>query len=345
IPVAINNSNTNYYTGSSSVNNIEIDSNLIEGGYFAICSYGSSYTNSDWKFRGNTITNFYYYGVYIYYTTNFQANYNKVTQRNVTTTTGGTGIYASQINNGGGSEVIGNEVLRAYQYSIYLVGAYNPGGRGKIYNNIAGNGMTNVNAMGIYLSSATGWDIWHNTVAMNVLTTNANSACLYLNGSSSTDIRNNIFSVEVVGSSAFCIFTSDPAQQLAINYNQYFKRGGDVNTAVLNYNNNQLYSAATMRGVAGHNTNFFYEEPLYISTTNRRLSSIAASPFGDASLGVATDIDGAARCALFPTVGASRSQFIGASNVDIIVPDTVYVNSPVSILNSASLGEPKAHSW
>ncbi|MDQ3073065.1 MAG: hypothetical protein M3Q97_07385, partial [Bacteroidota bacterium] len=62
--------------------------------------------------------------------------------------------------------------------------------------------------------------------------------------------------------------------------------------------------------------------------------------------GIDVDIDGDARCQLFPTAGGDESSF-GKSKpvVKIFYATPVYINAPVTFYNSAKDGEPKVHSW
>lgn len=344
-PICINGNITSYSTAAVSVFNLEIDSNVVNGGYYTLATFGTTTNVYDIKTRYNDVRNGWYSGIYTQSTQNVHLIGNKVAIRASVGTTG----YAIYLNNipGNGAfanEVIGNEVTRANDRSIYLVSVNNPTTRGKFYNNIGGAGLKNALSHGFYFSSCTNWNIWHNTVDMSVLTTGAGSASLYLTTATGAEVRNNILSVSGLGSNAVCLYTNDPTQQTSMEYNNYFKKGTDNQATIINFGTNNL-SVSNLKGTSARNNVFLNVEPLFMSGANFRLQSIAPSPFGDPSATMATDIDGNSRCSFFPTIGASESKYMGSGNAGILVDDTLFVNSPVTILNTAAPGEPKKHTW
>lgn len=347
IPVVMSNSPTSYSTGMNNTNNITLDSNTISGGYFNVVVYGSG-TNSnvnEIKIRHNTMDNFYYYGMYGVNFINLHYTNNRVSQK-LSTTTGGYGVYLSSINASGSYQTIidGNDVQRAFQYGMYLTSVNNNSQRGQFTNNIVGQGLVNVSSFGAYFSNCSNFDVWHNTLTNYASTTNAESAALYMTNSNSADIRNNILQASSVGASAYALNITTTAAISVLDYNNYTKLGADNSTPIIKLATN-LISTNDMKAAFGFNHNSLSEAPLFVSQSNLRLSAIASSPFGDPNLGISKDIDGNNRCAKFPSIGASESAYNTSSNPQIFVSDTVFVDAPTKIFNSAAVGEPKNHTW
>lgn len=348
IPVCISNSNQDYYVNTSNVHDITIDSNSVYGGYYAISMYGagSSSNNYDIWVRNNNVESFYYSGFYVVNLSNVHLKYNRFTQK-TSNTTGGYGFYLNSVNASGSytNEIIGNEVLRSFQYGCYMTSVNNNGVRGKFYNNIVGVGLLNATSYGAYVNSSSNFDFWHNTFTNSSVSTGANSSALYINNSSSSDIRNNIFHVGTVGSTALPIKSTSQNQLATLDNNNYFKAGADKSAPLVQLDDNTVVSGNNIKGRFGYNATVYNEEPAFISATNLRLSSSVLSPFGEGNLGVNEDVNGDARCVIFPTIGADESAYTVANNPNIIVDDSVFTNSPTSIYNSAAVGEPKLHLW
>ncbi len=347
IPVCISGSNTSYSTSANNTNNIFIDSNTIRGGYFNLTTWGggSSTNNYDIWVRRNVHEAFYLYGVYAVNLSNIHIQWNEFTQRN-TNTTGGYGISLSSINSSGNliTEVEGNLIHRVFQYGLYFTSVNNNGQRGKVVNNLAGAGLINTSSSTAYFSSCSNLDIWHNTFVNPAATTNTNLGAMYINSCNNASVLNNIFSCNSVGSSAYAVYATSATQFASFDYNNFYKEGADV-SAPLIWMNNILLNKNSLIGASNFNFNSVSEEPLFFSNTNFRLSANAQSPVGSGNVGVTTDIDGDARCTLFPSMGADESPYSAANQPNIIMSDTVFVNAPTRIFNSATVGEAKNHIW
>jgi PKD repeat protein len=344
-PLAISNSN-NYYTGVSNVNNIEIDSNTVAGGYFTMSAYGANQNDVyEIKFRNNNVSFGYYYGIYGYYMNNIHINNNIIQLRN-TTNTGGYAIQLSSIQSSGSyyNEISGNQLYNVNQIGIYLSSVNNPSIRGKMVNNTIGGGFKSTANYGLQSYSSSNWDIWHNSINMNGPTTTNTAAALYISSSNGTDIRNNMLADTYPGSLGILVWSSSAAQLTAFDYNNFYKTGQTSSTPFLNFNPN-IYTMSNYKGALGFNTNSTSVFPLFTTPTNLRLNNLGLSPFGDASLGITKDIDGKSRCTLFPSIGASESPYVVSANAGIIADDTVFISSPVNIFNTAVAGEPKTHVW
>ncbi len=335
-----------YYNGFSQINNIEIDSNQILGGYFAITAWSGNQSNVyDIKFRDNIIRDFYYYGIYVNFIQNMHIKHNIIAIRN-SPNLNGYATYIINLNSGAttyndfsDNEIYGNS------YGLFLSSVGNPTNRGKMNNNIISGFKSNDN-WGIQLQSCSKFDILHNSVNLEPVSTNATTACLYLSGCSGMDVRNNIFAVTGTGSLSIPVYSDNSNQYLKFDYNNYYKTGATNSTTLINNISPSLQvTKANLKGALGFNTNSTSVFPLFTSNNNLRLNNLGLSPFGEPGTGITTDIDGKTRCQLFPSIGASESPYIVSSQAGIKSDDTVFVNSPVNIFNTAVAGEPKIHTW
>jgi PKD repeat protein len=346
IPVVFSNSTSSYSVGVNNVNNIEIDSNTLNGGYTTVWVYGNSQVDVyNIRIRNNVVTNAYYAGIYNYNMANSQIKNNKITLRSANVNS--YGIYLTSVSSAVyPTEVSGNEVTNyASQYGVYLSSANNPGSRGKLHNNMF-SGFRNVNSYGIYMTSSSNWDVWHNSVNIDYPTTSTTSACIYATASAGTDIRNNILAVTAQGATAIPAYLNTSAQITGMDYNNYFKAAADNFTTLINVvTPATLISKSNLKGNLGFNSNSVVEFPLFSTASNLRLNNLGLSPIGDTGPALPVDIDNKPRCMKFPTVGASESPFVVSSAAGIVVDDTVFVNSPVLIYNLSATGEPKTHLW
>lgn len=84
--------------------------------------------------------------------------------------------------------------------------------------------------------------------------------------------------------------------------------------------------------------------------TDLHLDQTKVAPYGN-NIGVGTDIDGDARCTLFPTVGADETSNTSGSNFTAITgtkftgPSKTYIGTPTRFLNSAPANSRYGYRW
>ena len=230
---------------------------------------------------------------------------------------------------------------------------------------VGGSFANNRNVEGILLATGSNHKIYHNSISLygastSLLTNSIN--CLAITGTSQTgiDIRNNIFSNTVTGGSAsdvhvclFYPFASSASMNMTLNNNAYYT-GSIANKSGMAFAGTNSYNAANLYTVANFNsavntpaTNWRAFSTSLGNTTNDNVSiaSTAAAPFtsatdlhintgatptqlesGGAAIGVAIDIDLAARNASTPDIGAD--EFAGV--IDDKFPPVITYTLPVT---------------
>lgn len=303
-------------TGSL-VNNLEIDSNTIRSGYYGIYIYGrtsSPYSNNN-VFRGNVIDSSYYYGYYNYFNSALKFNYNQINMRSTTGTTASMGIYLYQCYNNTTSishEVIGNKIRNAGNYGVNMFIASNSTvARGKFYNNMIGGGFRTNSAYGAYFSNADYWDIYHNSINMDIATSNNIYAALHLTSSQNCNVRNNTLAYTATTGTGLPFYSANNHFG-TLNNNNYHNA---VATNLV-YTNNTLYNATNYIGGSGFNANSFNTATGFINPKDLALNGPNVK--GASGL-VALDIDGQARLSP-PDVGAD--EFFGLLDVGVFAVDS-----------------------
>ncbi len=337
IPVAI--CGSSYYGTGDNGNYNVINNNRLIGGYFGMSIYGNSTMPT--LCTGNKITNnkieqAYYMGIYGQYQTNMLIEHNII--RNSTAVTYDYGIYFYYM---GTSDINRNEIytggtgIYLYTYSYYNTGTCN------INNNILASQGATTSYYGLYISNTNNTNILHNTVVNKA---SGGYALYSFISYAGNKVNNNIFMTTkpttyplYVGNASTAYFNSfdnntivgDPA---AIN-TAYFGGGPYANLTSLKAANasfNQNNSGAT---------------PLFQSATDLHLSTAIEQARGLAGLGVNIDIDGDARCVFAPSIGADESGFISPVPTAGFTSGTVYVNSPITLLNNYPASLPMSHKW
>jgi hypothetical protein len=348
-------------TGSQ-VTGLEIDSNVVSYGYYGIVFSGYSSTpySSNNYFRNNRIDSSYYYGFYVYYNEALHVKDNSISMR-VNGSTTSLGLYMAQCYNNGTSahEVTGNTIINAGGYGIYMY--FSSGissNRSKFYNNMVGGGFRTANAYGIYWQYTDYWDIWHNSVNMDIPTSSAQYSAMNIYYYANLDIRNNQFAYTATSGAGLPFYFSGSSNPLTtLNFNNYYNAGG---TGLVYLNGPTLTAATYNAGGAGVNSRNTH--PSYLSATDLHLGTGCIR--GQAISGVTTDIDGNTRSST-PNIGAD--EFIGSVNNDIGVSFIVSPNAPftggtqdvlirisnygANTVSSATVkysingGTPKSYSW
>lgn len=311
--LVINNSTSNPTTGSIAFSNISIDSNTIYGGYGNYI-YGSGAANNI-NVRYNSIDSSYNFGLYIS-GTNKSTLYNNRIRMNENGNLYSYGIFFNSNNASATNkhDIIGNTIQNAGYFGVYLSSSsgYSDAVRSNLINNVIGGGFRSTNASGIYIASNSyNWNIYHNSVNLDALTSNSGSAALYVGnccttGATLLDIRNNILAVTKIGSSAYAFYFPNGYYYAvkdtgALNNNLYYKAGTN-NLSPLAYSGGITLTASNIIGNSGYNKASIVNDPSFISNTNLAIKNPCFN--GAVISSVTTDITGATRSATSPDIGA-----------------------------------------
>ena len=311
-----------------------IQNNTITSGYYGIRFNGASTTSLIMgnRFINNKITDFYYYGMYLYYLGGHDVIGNTITTRTSgTTTTASYGIlnyYAIDYN-------ISENNITANGYGIYNYYGHNylPGTKQSLISN---NFVRTVNTYGLYNPYSNKVNIYHNTFLQT-----AGTYGIYLLGSTGVDFQNNI--VDYRGSAGYPVYIGTASTFTALDNNNYYSTSGNIVN-----NNGTIYKtlADWKAAVPAWNKNSIEKQPDYVSLADLHLDPNNGQPFGK-YVGVDKDIDGQTRCVMAPTIGADESTVGKTSrpSANFSGSDTLFVGAPATYFNTGGVNDPYFYQW
>ena len=308
---------------------IEIDSNIINGGFYGIGFYGASNSsyNRDIKFRGNIVYSSGY-GIYTNYIYNpVDINYNNV---NMYTISGGYAYYGIQLlSNTNSSTTVasnltGNKVTGAQYYGIYISA---PGGTStapmKIYNNMVSSATFNAYNC-IYLNSTGYTEMYHNTLIYNFNSPTSSYGALYASGSTNLWVKNNIFGHEAAGTgggSTPAYFASSPSGN-QVNYNIYYNKTGTNLLYRNGFFNSSNFLSSTAGGDTSYNSILVYANA---GANDFHLTNVCTQRGFNLTTSVPVDIDAETR-AVPPQIGCD--EYPGIS-LDLMIDALLQPSFPV----------------
>ena len=338
-PIAVAICGGTYSTTGNTGNYNTIDGNRMIGGYYGMTVFGNATAPS--TSTGNVITNnkiekAYYMGVYLYFQSNLTFDHNVIT--NGPYYTNDYGIYAYYLNN---TSISRNKVNSSY-YGLYLYTytSYNTGTM-NITNNMfysQGGGTT---YYGMYMSNANNAIISHNTVYH----TKASGAAYYdFLSYPGNKINNNVFVVSQATATAFYVANASTTYFLSIDYNTIASEVGNANLA---YFLGVYYpSIGTLKtSNLSFNQNNNGVVPIFQNLGDLHLSTTLDQARGMSGTGIAIDIDGEPRCVLSPSMGADESNYVPPAISAGFTAGTVYINSPITLINNYSANTAMSHRW
>ena len=325
---------------NSSLKTVWTNNTIIGGTYNIYSTTGSFSTSYGFNtMTGNKLTkanSYNYYSFYSYQST-FDGNYFD----SLLTVSYSVVEYYGNGNTWKNNIVGGSNV----SYGMYL---QNPNSNTNsyaytAYNNMVGTlGLNNTCTYGIDCiigsTSSCNVHLLFNTVNMK-----GGAACMYFSSSTSGsgwEIVNNNFTNS--STTPAVIFVGASTEK--IDGNNFYNTGGSLLTYnAVNYSDIASYkSAASAYGLGANDKN---AAVTYKSSTDLHVDQSKSAPFGK-NVGSTTDIDGDARCTIFPTCGADESTYAKSKpSTSITGSSTVYANSPSTFFNSAKAGEPKLYTW
>ena len=248
--ISLSGSATSYSTAGDN-NYVVIDGNTIVGGYYGLVSYGSSSEIAmDNIYRNNTITETYYDGIYLYYSSNPTITNNDISKPYRSDVTTSSGIYMGSCSGGGliarnkihnlhGGEPTATSDNYGIEFSSTDGTATTPY---IIANNLIYDMTGNGDIYGFYNSASDFCKYYFNTVSLDnassttTLTTRGIYQTTAVNG---FEFRNNIVTITRGGTGT--------------NHGLYFNTAGTItNGAVLD--NNVYYVAGTGVNNIGYHT-------------------------------------------------------------------------------------------
>ena len=272
---------------------LSVTNNSLIGGYYGIRIYGSfSSNNENVSIIGNTITDVYYYGIYVYYAENVEISENTMSGFG---SNFAYGIYPYSVND---LHVKKNHVSDAYRG----IWAYYTSSSSTMLSEISNN-MLDVTDYGLALYYCDSLGVYHNTATANYPIRD------YIN-EEYVDIRNNIFQG---GTYAYYGYRSDAS----VDYNLYHATGSGFayvyDGSVFSYPD----SLAALQALDTLNNNYSLEgDPIFAGANDLHVFGPLANDAGDNSVGITVDIDGDTR----PMSGSTVVD-MGADEFDVINDD------------------------
>jgi len=290
-----------------------IQGNTITGGYYGIRWNGSSLLSTTQsvnnQFIENTITDWYYYGMYMYYSAGLKVIRNTAIQRTTGSflTSAGYSYYIYYPNDG-------PEISYNYGYAsygpLYIMRPNNyyvsTNNRARIYNNMGGTNGTSTN-YGLYVSYPRYTDCVYNTIYMRTTGTAYGLYQYGETGSYDNKFANNYIVLEGNGT-FYALYnmgaTSGPSHSL-FDYNAWYREGSGTDYYYwqgVNYGS----VAGLIAGVPGFHQNSVYGEPYFVNPPlDLHSRSMAAYQAGISFPGITDDIDGDPR-GVNPCIGADE---------------------------------------
>jgi hypothetical protein len=312
IAVVINNSATAATTGTR-VDGTEIDSCLINSGYYGIVSAGAtSNLHVGLRVTNTQILNSYLYGIYATFANGVTFHNNLIYPR--VSYQYNSGIYLlNSICTSPNRHIITNNKISGFgQYGIYISGSSNlNGNKGLIANNMIGGGIKYEYSMCLYLASTSQWRIFHNTLNHDMPGQSSIYSAAYITGGSANSFINNLC-IEKFASPSVALYASASSVFDTMNYNLFYRP--DTTTGGLIYVGSVLNSG-NFRGAAGQNINSIYGNPMFANDT--AMLNTNACFQGTPISYINTDIFGNARSATNPIIGAHETPSL-ADNLAVL---------------------------
>jgi len=310
--IVVNGSTASAATTGNSANNMVLEGNTVNGGYYGLSLFGASTTalNTGNIIRNNNFRDFYFYGIYTGYQDGAQFIGNDISRPLRTNPNAFYGLYTF---GGSRSQAIeknrlhdpftGNSTSTNVFYGLYIVTS--TGASATTPNDLVNNTFYNLNGNGlqylIYNSGAVYSRIYNNTLLSDdqTATTSAVTYGIYNTGTN-TDVRNNIVSISRTGAGLkFGLYYTVATTS---NYNDLYTPTGSVgyyNAAFATLANWQTANSAAF------DQNSVSLNPLFVAPTTGNLTpdNVLLNNIGTPLARVTEDITGAARGAA-PDPGA-----------------------------------------
>ena len=312
-----------------------IQNNTINSGYYGIRWNGSATTDyttaTGNQFIGNTLNNWYYYGMYLYYIGgSLVVRRNSAVQRSTGTftTTSGYAYYIYYPNNG--PEISYNYGWSAYApfYIYYANNAQSvTTNRARIFNNMGiADGTSTV--YGLYVSYPKYADVVYNSIRTKNTTGTAYSIYSY-GQSTNYDVKflNNMLSHEGDGT-YYYIYNYYSTCFTAFDYNLFFKSGMATETVMWNGTSYASWTAYKT-AITTYNQNSNIANPRWTSATDLHSVALQAYQTGTPIAGITDDYDLTTRSATTPCRGAD--EFPLANMVYVSSTTTQNNTTPTSV--------------
>ncbi|MBO0356419.1 right-handed parallel beta-helix repeat-containing protein [Hymenobacter sp. BT186] len=320
VGIVANNSATSLTTGGNAGSNLTVQNNTIQGGYYGIKVVGNATNILDgYLIQGNTVQNFYLYGIDADYTSSLQVIGNDISRPTRTTVSTFYGISLGAGTSGAAVEKNrihrpfgGASASTAATYGIYLTtstAATVANSPNFIINNLVYNLDGSGTVYGLYNGASGSARYYHNTVSIDNQTTTGTSTAygFYHTTGLAAEFRNNVVQVTRSGSGTnFALyFSSATGNGIVSNNNDLVVGGTDAQTGY--YVGTEYATLTTWKTAnnSAYDQNSVDADPQFVNVATGNLQP-TASPLNNTATPLARvtqDITGAPR-GTTPDIGA-----------------------------------------
>ncbi len=316
--IVISASNTSPTSLGNNANNVVIQGNIVNGGYYGITNYGTNIDPfiSNNKFINNAINDFYYSAVYNYGSTGTIISGNTI-QRPTRSTVGITyGIYLGA--NNSGALIEKNRVQRLFDaattstsavYGIYVNGDGTLVNANLIVNNVISDITHEGTIYGIYNAGGAYMRAYHNTISLDYAASTAGTTYGFYQVTADTGIifKNNLVTISRGGSGTkYGIYMSTSTTPLISNYNDiYLNSAGSGTQAYGYFNGTANATLSDWQTASGFDLNSLSVDPVYTApgSGDYKPTATALDNYGT-PVGILTDIMDSLRSTTVPDMGA-----------------------------------------
>ncbi|MEZ4845389.1 MAG: PKD domain-containing protein [Bacteroidia bacterium] len=286
-------------SGVSNVSDsVTISNNELLNGSYGIYCYGgsSSSLQKNWMIKDNIITDFYYYGIYSFYTQDLAVLRNTISTTSSYSSLYGIYCYFSD----GAQRIIGNKVTGLGDGIGMYFNACDATStdKGLIANNFVQIGSSSNSVDGVDFYSSNNQVLSNNTIVLTSSYVSTAWAALYTSINSNytgNEITNNIFANVGGGTAAYY---GDPTLFSAINNNSYYTSGSTLISAGSSYSTLASYQS----NYTTIEQNSISVNPDFNATNDYHINSLEHFEAGTTA-SVSDDIEQVTRRAT-PTIGA-----------------------------------------
>jgi hypothetical protein len=340
--IAISGSATSYTTTGSDCDSNTISNNIIDGGYYSITLLGTGTTSQVYanKITGNTITNFYYYGLYLNGNFGLLVENNDISRPTRTTNSVFYGMYITTGVIGGNfnrnklhNSCGGQLTNTSSQYCIYLLADGTTAAPNIFSNNLVYDINGRGAAYAFYKSGADNAKIVHNTFSMDYI--NATAATTAVGGfyqtavHSGLDFSNNIITVGRNSTGTrYAVYVATATATFTGNNNDYFISGTTGTSGIGYYASAARTTLAAWQTATSQDAASVSINPVYaaVATGDYEPTATTLDDLG-APRGIATDISNMPRSATTPDIGAYEFGNTPCPPVTSLVASAVTANS------------------
>ncbi len=335
-------------TGLSLCDGNTFSNNEITGGYYGISLVGGTATfNNNNKAIGNSIKDYYGYGVYTAGNVDAVVERNDISRPTRSNTTTHYGVHGTGIQQG--LRINANRIHRSFEllqtsttifYGIYLTGVDASNTTPTVVsNNLVYNQKSSGTQYGLYNTSSSAAKYYHNTIVLDAddASETASAYGFYQTTlSTDIDVKNNLFSITRAGTGdKYGIYRVTAASVITHDFNNFHITGTN---AFIGFSAADHATLAAWQAATSQDANSLTQQPIFasVSTGNYTPLNPALDNKGT-PVGITADINNSARSATTPDIGAYEFSVPPCTTPPSITGATATPNSGICLGTAVTL--------